>query len=59
MKKILIKILSIFIVIIMIINIIFLVAGIINPLYFWIIIAICAIIAFFGIPRMTRKTKKE
>lgn len=57
MKKILIQFLSIILIILLIISLVLLVAKLINPLYFWIILAVCAIIAFFVIPKI--KTRKK
>ncbi|UZE93899.1 MAG: hypothetical protein IB618_04025 [Candidatus Pacearchaeota archaeon] len=55
MKKILIKVLSIILTIILIFSLVLLAVGTLNPLYFWIILAFCAVIAFFGIPRLRKK----
>ena len=48
------KVLTIIIIAIMMVNLVLLAAGKINPLLFWIIIAVCAIIAFKAFP-----TKKK
>ncbi len=55
MKRLLIKILSIVLILVMVANLVLLVSGIFNSLWFWVIIAICAVIAFFVMPKLKGK----